>query len=221
MELEIEQGWKNQLNEQFESSNFKELIGFVKSAYKSQTVYPPSNLVFEAFNRCTFENTKVVIIGQDPYHGPGQANGLCFSVGETVAFPPSLKNIFKELESDVNAAIPSSGNLNRWADQGVLLLNAILTVEARQAGSHQNVGWEEFTDSAIDALNNQKENLVFLLWGGYAKKKGKHINRQKHLVLESGHPSPLSANRGYWFGNKHFSQCNAYLKSRGLPQIEW
>jgi uracil-DNA glycosylase len=221
MTVKIEPSWQAQLKEEFEKPYFKNLADFVKSEYKNHTCYPKGSNIFSAFNHTPFSKVKVVIIGQDPYHGPGQAHGLCFSVPEGIAQPPSLQNIFKEIVSDLQNSIPQSGNLERWADQGVLLLNATLTVRAHQAGSHQNKGWEQFTDTTISKLSENKEGLVFLLWGGYAKKKGSIINRNKHLVLTSGHPSPLSANRGLWFGNKHFSKTNEYLVSKGFTEINW
>lgn len=220
MDVKIEPGWKQRLLPEFEKEYFKTLIHFVKEEYTQHTVYPPGKEIFTAFDNCDFENTRVVIIGQDPYHGPGQANGLCFSVREGMRIPPSLVNIFKEIRNDLGKPIPTSGNLTRWAEQGVLLLNATLTVRASEAGSHQKKGWEEFTDAVIKELSEQKSNLVFLLWGAYAQKKGEMIDRAKHLVLMSAHPSPFSADRGF-FGNKHFSQTNAYLKSKGLPEIDW
>ena len=193
MNVKIEDSWKEQLTEEFEKDYFARLTDFVREEYKTGTIYPPGRLIFNAFNLCPFNQTKVVIIGQDPYHGPGQAHGLCFSVNEGIAFPPSLQNIFKEIQSDLGKPIPTNGDLTRWANQGVLLLNATLTVRAHQAGSHQRHGWEEFTDSAIRILAEKRENLVFILWGAYAQKKGAFINRDKHLVLTSAHPSPLSA----------------------------
>ncbi len=220
MDVKIESSWKEILNEEFEKDYFINLVNFVKEEYRTKTVYPPAGLIFNAFNLCPFSNTKVVLIGQDPYHGYGQAHGLCFSVRDDVAFPPSLINIFKEIESDLGTGRPHSGNLERWAKQGVLLLNATLTVLAHTAGSHQRKGWEEFTDAVISLINNKKENVVFMLWGAYAQKKGENINRQKHLVLESVHPSPLSASRGF-FGNKHFSKCNDYLIRNGIAPIDW
>jgi uracil-DNA glycosylase len=186
-----------------------------------QVFFPAKEDLFKAFALCSFATCKVVILGQDPYHGEGQANGLCFSVNDGIAFPPSLQNILKEIESDLQIPFPISGNLERWADQGVLLLNATLTVRESEAGSHQNQGWETFIDAVIQKISDAKENVVFLLWGGFAKKKGTKINRNKHYVLETGHPSPLSANRGLWFGNKHFSQTNAYLESLGKTPIKW
>lgn len=220
MDVKIEPGWKERLNEEFEKEYFLSLTRFVREEYKTKTVYPPGSLIFNSFNLCPFERVKAVILGQDPYHGPGQAHGLCFSVREGVQFPPSLVNIFKEIESDLGISKPANGNLERWAAQGVLLLNATLTVRAHQAGSHQKKGWEEFTDSAIRKLNNEKHNIVFFLWGAYAQKKGESIDRLKHLVLESVHPSPLSASRGF-FGNRHFSRCNEYLKSHGIDPVNW
>ncbi|MEI6047883.1 MAG: uracil-DNA glycosylase [Bacteroidota bacterium] len=220
MEVKIESGWKSKLKDEFEKEYFIELSEFVKDEYKAKNIYPPGSLIFNAFNLCPFQNVKVVIIGQDPYHGPGQAHGLCFSVREGVDFPPSLINIFKEIELDLGFTRPVSGNLERWAAQGVLLLNATLTVRAYSAGSHQKKGWEQFTDSVISTLNKGKQNIVFFLWGAYAQKKGESIDRSKHLVLESVHPSPLSASRGF-FGNKHFSRCNNYLKENGIEPINW
>lgn len=220
MNVKIAESWKNKLNDEFKKDYFLRLAEFVKAEYKSKTVYPPGNAIFKAFDACPFDDVKVVILGQDPYHGPGQANGLCFSVKNGVPFPPSLVNIFKEIKNDLGIEIPANGDLERWAKQGVLLLNATLTVQAHQAGSHQNKGWETFTDSAIRQLAEQRENLVFMLWGAYAQKKGSFIDRQKHLVLESPHPSPLSAHRGF-FGNGHFSKTNAYLKQNGLTEIAW
>ena len=220
MDVNIEASWKARLNQEFEKDYFIKLTDFIKNEYRLQTIYPPGSLIFNAFNLCSFQKVKAVIIGQDPYHGPGQAHGLCFSVREGIDFPPSLKNIFKEIESDLGIKRPVNGNLERWASQGVLLLNATLTVKAHQAGSHQKRGWEQFTDSVISVLNNEKENIVFFLWGAYAQKKGESIDRSRHLVLESVHPSPLSASRGF-FGNKHFSRCNEYLKAHGIEPINW
>ncbi len=220
MDVKIEQGWKEMLKDEFEKPYFIKLTEFVKSEYKTQLVFPPGKEIFNAFNLCPFDMVKVVIIGQDPYHGPEQAHGLCFSVREGIVFPPSLRNIFKEIESDLQKPIPKSGDLSRWAQQGVLLLNATLTVRAHQAGSHQNKGWETFTDEAIKVLSEKKENIVFLLWGAYAQKKGEVIDKSKHLVLESVHPSPLSAMRGF-FGNNHFSQTNKFLESKGLSPVNW
>jgi uracil-DNA glycosylase len=220
MEIRIEASWKQRLMPEFEKEYFTRLVDFVKEEYRTTTIYPPGGLIFNAFDLCPFENVKAVIIGQDPYHGKGQAHGLCFSVRDGVAFPPSLMNIFKEVESDMGYKPFPTGNLGRWASQGVLLLNATLTVRAHQAGSHQRKGWEEFTDSVIKILNNEKENLVFFLWGAYAQRKGASIDKSKHLVLESVHPSPLSAYNGF-FGNRHFSRCNEYLISKGIQAIDW
>jgi uracil-DNA glycosylase len=221
MEVDIHKSWKPHLKNEFEKTYFKNLVGFVKEEYKNYRCFPPGGEIFNAFNHCTFDEVKVVIIGQDPYHGPGQANGLCFSVKDTVTHPPSLINIFKEIENDLGVMYPSSGDLSRWAKQGVLLLNATLTVRAHQAGSHQKQGWETFTDAVIQIINSKKENIVFLLWGGYAKQKVKLIDKTKHEILTSGHPSPLSANRGYWFGNKHFSKTNELLNKFSKETIEW
>ena len=220
MEVKIEAAWKSKLNQEFEKEYFIKLTDFIKNEYRLQTIYPPGSLIFNAFNLCSFQKVKAVIIGQDPYHGQGQAHGLCFSVREGIDFPPSLKNIFKEIESDLGMKRPDNGNLERWAAQGVLLLNATLTVREHQAGSHQKRGWEQFTDSVISILNQEKENIVFFLWGAYAQKKGESIDRSKHLVLESVHPSPLSASRGF-FGNKHFSKCNEYLIEHNIVPINW
>ena len=221
MAVSIHPEWENILQDTFESVYFKALVHFVKSAYGSDKCFPPGKLIFNAFDLCPPEKTKVVILGQDPYHGPGQAHGLCFSVPRGVPHPPSLINIFKELEKDVKTPYPKSGNLSPWAKQGVLLLNTTLTVQANRAGSHQGKGWEKFTDQVIHILSNNYKNIVFLLWGSYAKQKIKIIDREKHFVLTSGHPSPLSANRGYWFGNSHFSKTNDYLTSKGKKPINW
>jgi uracil-DNA glycosylase len=220
MDVKIEPGWKNRLSQEFEKDYFVRLTGFIKDEYRNSRIYPPGSLIFNAFDVCPFGKVKAVIIGQDPYHGPGQAHGLCFSVKDGVDFPPSLINIFKEIESDIGITRPASGDLTRWAMQGVLLLNATLTVRAHQAGSHQKKGWEEFTDYVIRVLNSEKENIVFFLWGAYAQKKGESIDRSRHLVLESVHPSPLSASRGF-FGNRHFSRCNEYLVSKGIEPVDW
>ena len=220
MNVKIEESWKQQLSVEFEKDYFVRLTEFVRQEYAQGIVYPPGRLIFNAFDLCPFDQVKVVIIGQDPYHGPGQAHGLCFSVNDGVRFPPSLVNIFKEIESDLGTPVPLSGNLTRWANQGVLLLNATLTVRAHQAGSHQRKGWEEFTDAAIRALATQREGIVFILWGSYAQKKGAFIDRTRHLVLTSAHPSPLSAWNGF-FGNKHFSRANEYLVSQGKTPIAW
>jgi len=220
MEVKIEEGWNQQLKEEFNKTYFIELIEFVKNEYQTKTIYPKGVQIFNAFNSCSFEKTKVVILGQDPYHGPDQAHGLCFSVPEGVMIPPSLVNIYKELKNDLGILPGTSGNLDSWARQGVLLLNATLTVQAHQAGSHQKKGWEEFTDAAIRKLSEGKEGLVFILWGAYAQKKGVFIDRNKHLVLSSPHPSPLSAHRGF-FGCGHFSRANDYLSLKGNPPIKW
>ncbi|MCV9386045.1 uracil-DNA glycosylase [Reichenbachiella ulvae] len=220
MNVKIHQSWKSRLVDEFEKPYFQSLVDFVKSEYQNHKVYPKAGDIFKAFDYSHFDETRVVIIGQDPYHGEGQAHGLCFSVNEEVKSPPSLQNIFKEIKEDLGLSIPPNGNLERWAKQGVLLLNATLTVRAHTAGSHQNKGWEDFTDSVIKILSSEKENLVFLLWGAYAQKKGAVIDKTKHLVLESAHPSPFAAHRGF-FGNRHFSKTNKFLKQKGLPPIEW
>ena len=220
MDVKIEQSWKERLSSEFEKDYFSQLITFVKEEYRQRTIYPLGPCIFSAFEHCPFDKVKVVILGQDPYHGPGQAHGLCFSVNDGVPFPPSLQNIFKEIQSDLGTPIPTTGNLTRWANQGVLMLNATLTVRAHQAASHQRQGWEEFTDAAIRALAEERENLVFILWGAYAQKKGAFIDRNKHLVLASAHPSPLSAYNGF-FGNKHFSRANEYLIAHGQQPIQW
>lgn len=221
MPVNIERSWKQQLQQEFEQPYFSLLTDFVKKEYAQHTCYPEGSAIFAAFDQSTFDTTKVVIIGQDPYHGPNQANGLCFSVKDGIPHPPSLINIFKEIETDLGLPYPQSGNLERWAEQGVLLLNATLTVRAHQAGSHQKKGWETFTDAVIKKLSNQKEGVVFLLWGGFAKTKSALIDSSRHKVLTSGHPSPLSANRGHWFGNKHFSQANDILKGIGKEPLAW
>lgn len=220
MDVKIAPSWKDRLEPEFEKAYFTNLIDFVKTEYKTQTVYPPGKEIFKAFDACDFENVKVVIIGQDPYHGPGQANGLCFSVRDGIRMPPSLLNIFKEIQNDLRKPIPSSGDLSRWSTQGVLLLNATLTVRASTPGSHQNKGWETFTDAVIKKISEEREHVVFMLWGAYAQKKGEIIDRKKHLVLVSAHPSPFSADRGF-FGCKHFSKANDYLKSKGLEEVTW
>ena len=220
MQVNIEPSWQQQLQGEFDKPYFAKLVGFVKQEYARYTVFPPGRLIFNAFNQCPFDRVKVVLIGQDPYHEPGQAHGLCFSVNDGVPFPPSLNNIFKEIHDDIGAPIPSTGNLTRWAQQGVLLLNATLTVREHQAGSHQRQGWEEFTDAVIRILSERREHLVFILWGSYAIKKGAFIDRTRHMVLTSPHPSPLSAHRGF-FGNHHFSQANAYLRQHGQQPIVW
>ena len=220
MDVKIEPTWKAELQTEFEKEYFKGLTGFVRNEYKTKLTFPPAPLIFNAFEQCPFDKVKVVIIGQDPYHGDGQAHGLCFSVNDGVAFPPSLLNIFKEINRDLGIPTPKSGNLTRWAQQGVLLLNATLTVQAHMAGSHQGKGWETFTDAVIHKLATEKEQLVFMLWGSYAQKKGAFIDSTRHLVLKSVHPSPLSAYRGF-IGNNHFSLTNQYLKDNGKAQIEW
>jgi len=221
MRVNIEPSWKAVLKEEFEKTYFKELEHFVNNEYKKNSCYPPKNQLFSAFNHTPFDKVKVVILGQDPYHGTGQANGLCFSVADGVTIPPSLVNIFREIREDLNIETPKSGNLEFWANQGVLLLNATLSVRENEAGSHQKKGWEKFTDAVISELSEKRNGIVFLLWGGYAKKKGAKIDDEKHLVLATGHPSPLSANRGYWFGNRHFSLTNEYLKGMGKKPINW
>ena len=222
-DIRIEGSWKKQLAAEFEKPYFKELTEFVREEYKTKKIYPPPKDIFRAFDLCPFDEVRVVILGQDPYHGQSndraQANGLAFAVHHGVQRPPSLQNIFKELDSDMGHPVNHDPDLSRWAEQGVLLLNATLTVRAAQAGSHQHKGWEQFTDAAIKALNDGRENLVFMLWGNYAKEKGAHIDFSKHLILESAHPSPFSATR--FFGNKHFSKANAYLKEHGEKPIEW
>lgn len=220
MEVKIEQSWKLQLQGEFEKPYFKQLTDFVRSEYQSQQIFPPAKLIFNAFDQCPFDQVKVVILGQDPYHGPGQAHGLCFSVNDGIDFPPSLRNIFKEIHDDTGAPVPTSGNLTRWARQGVLLLNATLTVRAHQAGSHQKRGWEQFTDSVIHLVANRLEHVVFILWGNYAISKAEFIDSRKHLILKSVHPSPLSASRGF-FGNKQFSSANKYLQQWGKETIVW
>lgn len=221
MEVKIEAGWKSLLQSEFEKEYFQDLVQSVKKAYSTSVVYPPASKIFNAFDLCPLDKVKVVIIGQDPYHGPKQANGLCFSVSNGIPKPPSLENIFKEIKDDLGFEVPKSGNLEAWARQGVLLLNATLTVQAHNAGSHQKLGWEKFTNQVIQRLSEEKENLVFLLWGGFAKGKAKFIDGGKHCILKSGHPSPLSANRGYWFGNKHFSAANTYLMQHGEVPVDW
>ena len=220
MDVRIENSWKQEFKEEFDKSYFQTLISFVKDEYRQQKVYPPGKLIFSAFDYCAFHDVRVVVVGQDPYHGDGQANGLCFSVNDGIRLPPSLQNIFKELESDTGVRFPESGNLQRWADQGVLLLNATLTVRARSAGSHQNRGWEEFTDSVLKRISDKKEGIVFLLWGAYAQKKGVFIDGERHCILKAAHPSPFSANSGF-FGCKHFSKANQYIRIQGLKTIYW
>ena len=221
MTINVDPSWLPFLKEEFEKPYFQDLSNFISKEYENNTCFPPATDIFNAFLHTSFKNLKVVIIGQDPYHGFGQAHGLCFSVNKDVAHPPSLINIFKELEQDLGIPYPKSGNLNKWADQGVFLLNATLTVREGEAGSHQKKGWEQFTDAVIKIINEHKEQVVFLLWGGYAKKKAKLIDKHKHFILETGHPSPLSANRGFWFGNKHFSKTNYLLEQVGLQPVAW
>ncbi len=221
MDVKIDASWKQHLQTEFEQPYFANLVQMVKREYAQYACYPPGKLIFNAFNLCPFDKVKVVIIGQDPYHEPGQAHGLSFSVQEGVMFPPSLQNIFKEIEGDLGIPVPASGDLSRWARQGVLLLNATLTVRAHQANSHALLGWREFTDAAIKALAQQREHIVYMLWGGYARGKAWMIDRQRNLVLESVHPSPLSANRGGWFGQHQFSRCNQYLEAQGITPIAW
>ena len=221
MNVKIEESWRRHMYEEFDKQYFVELTDFVRREYSQGECYPPGHLIFNAFNLCPFDKVKVVIIGQDPYHEPGQAHGLSFSVNDGIPFPPSLINIFKEISNDLGTPMPMSGNLTRWAEQGVLLLNATLTVRAHKAASHQRRGWEKFTDAVIKALDAHRDHLVFILWGGYARSKAKLIDSSRHLVLQSVHPSPLSANHGGWFGNHHFSRANAYLKEHGEDEIIW
>ena len=221
MSVKIEPSWNERLRDEFAAPYFRQLVDFVHAEYRQGVCYPPGRQIFNAFNLCPFDKVKVVILGQDPYHEEGQAEGLCFSVADGVPFPPSLQNIFKEIADDLARPVPASGSLRRWAEQGVLLLNATLTVRAHQAASHQRKGWETFTDAAIRALNAGRDHLVFILWGGYARSKKSLIDTSRHLVLESVHPSPLSANRGGWFGNHHFSRCNQYLVEHGEKAIEF
>lgn len=220
MDVKIEESWKQELAAEFEKEYFGKLTEFVRQEYRQTTVYPPGSAIFSAFDHCPFDQVKVVILGQDPYHEPGQAHGLCFSVREGVPFPPSLVNIFKEIESDLKKPFPKSGDLTRWADQGVLLLNATLTVRAHQAGSHQNKGWETFTDAVIHRLAESRDHIVYILWGAYAQRKGAFIDTNRNLVLKSAHPSPLSAYRGF-FGNQHFRKANDYLIASGQEPIDW
>ncbi|APD07425.1 uracil-DNA glycosylase [Flavobacteriaceae bacterium UJ101] len=220
MEVKIAENWKKLLHTEFEKPYFHSLVQFVKREYHQNTCFPPGKEIFAAFDSCQLEDLKVVILGQDPYHNHNQANGLCFSVREGIPFPPSLQNIFKEVTDDMGSSIPSSGDLTRWANQGVLLLNATLTVRAHQAGSHQNQGWEVFTDSVIETISKEKKDVVFILWGSFAQKKAKLIDAQKHHILKAPHPSPLSSYRGF-FGSKHFSKTNAFLKSKGKKEIVW
>lgn len=220
MDVRIEPTWKEQLSREWEQDYFIRLTDFVRRKYSTATVYPPAGKIFAAFDACPFDKVKVVILGQDPYHGPGQANGLCFSVSPGIELPPSLVNIFKEVSTDLGKPMPTDGNLERWARQGVLLLNATLTVDAHNAGSHQGQGWEEFTDAAVRRLADEREGLVFMLWGSYAISKGSFIDRNKHLVLTAPHPSPLSAYRGF-FGCHHFSQANSWLTAHNQRPIDW
>jgi uracil-DNA glycosylase len=219
IQTQLTPAWSDKLVPEFEKPYFKKLMAFLDEESKTQVIYPPKSLVFNAFEKCLFDEVKVVIIGQDPYHGDGQAHGLCFSVNEDVKTPPSLRNIFKEIQTDLGKEIPKSGNLERWANQGVLLLNAILTVKANKAASHRNKGWEQFTDAVIRLISEEKENVVFLLWGNYAQQKGEIVDNDKHSILKSAHPSPLSAKK--FFGNKHFSLTNQYLQQYGKKPIDW
>jgi uracil-DNA glycosylase len=221
MDVKIESSWKQRLAPEFEKEYFETLVNFVREEYQTKQIFPPRKQIFSAFDHCGFDDCKVVILGQDPYHGVGQANGLCFSVNDGIRMPPSLINIFKEIQDDLGKPFPKSGNLERWADQGVLLLNATLTVQSAAAGSHQNKGWERFTDAVIKCLSDEKQNLVFMLWGRYAQEKGAVIDTTKHYVLKAKHPSPMSANNGGWFGTHHFSKANAFLESKGLKAIDW
>lgn len=220
MQVQIDHSWQGILQDEFLKPYFQSLVDFVKSEYVKHTIYPPGKKIFAAFEHCKFDQVKIVILGQDPYHGKGQANGLCFSVNDGIQLPPSLENIFKEIHNDLNIAIPKSGNLERWAKQGVLLLNVTLTVRAKSPGSHQHKGWEIFTDEVIKNISAVKEGIVFMLWGAYAQKKSDYIDHTKHYILKSPHPSPFSAHRGF-FGNKHFSKANAYLYARKIPEINW
>jgi uracil-DNA glycosylase len=222
MQIDLIPSWQTVLSDEIEKSYFQDLIEDVNQEYQNSTCFPPKDLIFSAFNNCTLEDLKVVIIGQDPYHGEGEANGLCFSVNNSVKIPPSLRNIFREMNTDLESIFfPTTGNLEAWAKQGVLLLNASLTVRKDNPNSHKHLKWNLFTDAVIQKISEEKENVVFMLWGSFAQKKGAKIDRKKHLVLESGHPSPMSANQGKWFGNKHFSQANEYLKKNNLGIIDW
>lgn len=221
MDINLPKTWTNKLQDEIDLPSFQELWQFVEKEYRANKCFPEAKHIFAAFEYCSFEEVKVVILGQDPYHGVGQAHGLCFSVNDGVKIPPSLKNIFKEIQSDCGKPIPETGNLEHWAKQGVLMLNATMTVRENQAGSHQKKGWEHFTDAVIEKISQEKEQVVFLLWGGPAKKKGKKIDAKKHLILTSGHPSPLSAIRGHWFGNNHFSKTNTFLRETGKMEINW
>ncbi|WP_445457961.1 uracil-DNA glycosylase [Flavobacterium sp. HNIBRBA15423] len=218
----MEESWQIHLQNELKNDYFKDLLQNIETEYSNYECYPPKELIFNAFNQCSFENTKVVILGQDPYHGTGEANGLAFSVNDTIKIPPSLRNIYREINTDFDRILePTSGNLERWAKQGVLLLNATLTVRKDTPNSHKHLKWQQFTDAVIKLLSNEKEHLVFLLWGAFAQKKSKFIDEKKHLILTSGHPSPMSANQGKWFGNKHFSKANVYLESIGKQEINW
>lgn len=222
MKINLSADWETVLANEIEKPYFKELLLSLEDEYKNHICYPPLDLIFSAFNHCSFNDVKVVIIGQDPYHGTGEANGLSFSVNDNVKIPPSLRNIFREINTDLDAVfMPTSGNLEKWANQGVLLLNASLTVRKDTPNSHKHLKWNLFADAVIQTISDQKENVVFLLWGSFAQKKGLKIDRSKHYVLESGHPSPMSANQGKWFGNKHFSKTNVFLNSKGIKEIEW
>tara|TARA_B100001250_G_C19430852_1_gene627422 strand:- start:17 stop:685 length:669 start_codon:yes stop_codon:yes gene_type:complete len=221
LKVNIEKSWHKVLDNEFNQEYFHNLSDFVKKQYSAKKCYPPGKLIFSAFDNCSLNDLKVVIIGQDPYHGPFQANGLCFSVDSKVVNPPSLNNIFKEISTDLDCILRTDGDLIDWSNQGVMLLNSVLTVENGLPGSHSNKGWERFTDNVIKIISDKKENIVFMLWGGYAKKKESLIINNNHLILKSGHPSPLSANKGYWFGNKHFSKCNSYLIKNNLTPIKW
>ena len=220
MDVKIAADWKALLQPEFDKPYFEQLTRFVRAEYASQRIFPAGRNIFRAFDKCPFDRLKVVIIGQDPYHGEGQANGLCFSVNDGVAFPPSLQNIFQEIRDDTGTPVPESGNLDRWAEQGVLLLNSVLTVRAHQAASHAGHGWEQFTDAVVRLIAERKQGIVYMLWGNYAQRKGEFIDRNRHLVLQSPHPSPLSAHRGF-FGNHHFSQANQYLVAHGIEPIQW
>lgn len=222
MQIDLLPSWQTVLSDEIEKPYFQDLIQAVDQEYQNSTCFPPKDLIFSAFNNCSLEDLKVVIIGQDPYHGEGEANGLCFSVNDSVKIPPSLRNIFREMNTDLESIFfPTTGNLETWAKQGVLLLNASLTVRKDNPNSHKHLKWNLFTDAVIQKISEEKENVVFMLWGSFAQKKGAKIDRNKHLVLESGHPSPMSANQGKWFGNKHFSQANEYLKKHNLGTIDW
>jgi uracil-DNA glycosylase len=222
MQINLNPNWQTILSDEIQKTYFHDLINSVENEYAENSCFPPKELTFAAFDYCSFQDLKVVIIGQDPYHGEGEANGLCFSVNDSIKIPPSLRNIFRELNNDLETIFfPTSGNLERWAKQGVLLLNASLTVRKDKPNSHKHLDWNVFTDAVIQKISDEKENVVFLLWGNFAQKKGSKIDRNKHCVLESGHPSPMSANQGKWFGNKHFSQANDYLKSKGISIIDW